>query len=286
MRGPAALARETEERATSEGGPYEKDSRCEESRLADKENFFFTGPQQVESVRFYPAREGAPMRAWWNAAPLMLCLILYPAQEAAGPAPVPVEQEPHHHLLLKNEYVMVLRVILAPGERSLYHTHSVDDVAVWLAPGNASNQKFGGPEGPPERRKVGYVSLRTLRENPLTHRVHNVGQETFDVLDVELLQRPDHPSQGIAGPVEGENPSARVYKWILAPGAATPVHTHERPYLIMAASEFPLKMSVPDGQSSTHEIQRGDFHWVDSKVTHSLSNAGKGTGQIVEIEMK
>ncbi len=226
------------------------------------------------------------MKPWITAAPLILFLSLYPAQKASDPAAVPVEREPHHHLLLKNDYVMVLRVLLQPGERSAYHVHSDDDVAVRLADVKASDQKPGEPESAGVERKAGDVTLRTLRENPLTHRVHNLGQETFDVLDVELLQRPARASQTVAGPVEGENPSARVYKWILAPGGVTPMHTHERPYLIVAASGFPLKMSGPDGQTSTHEIERGDIHWVDSKVTHSLSNAGTGEGQIIEIEMK
>jgi len=226
------------------------------------------------------------MKVWLTAAPLLLVLGLFPAQREADPTPVAVEQEPHHHLLLKNDYVMVLRVLVEPGERTAYHIHSDDDVAVRLANVKATDQKPGEAESAPTEQKAGYVSYRTLREKTLTHRVHNVGQDTFDVLDVELLQRPEHPSQAVAGPVEGENPSARVYKWTLAPGAVTPMHTHERPYLIVAVSDFPLKMTAPDGQTSTHAIKRGDFHWVDTKVTHSLANAGTGEAQIVEIEMK
>jgi mannose-6-phosphate isomerase-like protein (cupin superfamily) len=49
---------------------------------------------------------------------------------------------------------------------------------------------------------------------------------------------------------------------------------------------MPLKMTAPDGQSSAHEIQAGDFHWVGGKVTHSLTNEGTAEGQIVEVELK
>jgi mannose-6-phosphate isomerase-like protein (cupin superfamily) len=45
-------------------------------------------------------------------------------------------------------------------------------------------------------------------------------------------------------------------------------------------------MTAPDGQSLTHEIKPGDFHWVTTKVTHTLANAGTGEGQIIEIELK
>ena len=224
------------------------------------------------------------MKPWLNVAPAFVLLTLFATQEAS--APVPVEQEPHHHLVLKNDNLLVLRVILQPGESSLYHVHSVDDVAVWLGNTSAAQQLPNEPESAPVEQKPGNITLRTLRETPFTHRVHNVGKGLFDVLDVEILQRPEHPSSAVAGPVAGENPSARVYKWTLAPGGATPMHTHERPYLIVAATGFNLKMTAPDGQSTTHEIKPGDFHWVTSKVTHSLANAGTSEGQIVEIELK
>jgi hypothetical protein len=33
-------------------------------------------------------------------------------------------------------------------------------------------------------------------------------------------------------------------------------------------------------------LKAGDFHWVDSKVTHTLANDGAAEGQIVELELK
>jgi quercetin dioxygenase-like cupin family protein len=226
------------------------------------------------------------MNPWFTVGPAFALLTLFAAQESSAPAPVPVEQEPHHHLLLKNDNLLVLRVNLQPGEWSSYHTHSVDDVAVWLSHSSAAQQLPNEPEGAPVEQKPGNISLRTLHETPFTHRVHSLGPGVFDVLDVELLQRPEHPSLGAAGPVAGENPSARVYKWTLSPDAVTPMHTHERPYLIVAATGFNLKMTAPDGQTFTHEIKPGEFHWVTAKVTHTLANAGIGEGQIVEIELK
>jgi len=121
---------------------------------------------------------------------------------------------------------------------------------------------------------------------PYTHRVHNAGNVEFEVLDVELLQRPSESSAPVAGKVEAENPSARVYKWTLAPGATSAMHTHERPYLIISATPLALKMTDPEGKSFTHEVKAGDFHWVDARVTHSLANEGTTVGQIVEIELK
>jgi quercetin dioxygenase-like cupin family protein len=200
-------------------------------------------------------------------------------------APVPVEQEPLHHVLMKNDSVVVIRLNLPAGERTLYHTHSHDRIAVVLSNNSITQQKWQEEEGPTSSGKPGDFSVLAV-DGPYTHRVHNVGSTTFEVLDVEILRRPGTPSPPLAAPVAGETPSARVYKWVLAPGAASAMHTHVRPYLIVAATDFNLKMTGPEGQASTHMLKAGDFHWFNDKVTHALANAGASQGQLVEIEMK
>ena len=204
---------------------------------------------------------------------------------ASQQSPVPVEEEPHHSLILKNDSVMVLRVKLLPGESTLLHTHLHDRVAVDLSETSITLQKQGQPAGASEATKPGNVAA-SESSGPYTHVVRNAGNAVFEVLDVELLQRPTKPSALAAGKVEAENPSARVYKWTLAPGSASAMHTHERPYLIIAATPLMLKMTDPEGKSLTHEVKAGDVHWVDAKVTHSLANEGTTVGQIVEIELK
>ena len=203
---------------------------------------------------------------------------------ASQRSPVPAEEEPHHHLGLKNDSVMVLRVKLLPGESTLFHTHTHDRVAVDLSDTTITRQEPGEPESAPEATKPGDVAA--LASNGLYTRVHNAGNAVFEVLDVELLHRPTNASGPAAAKVEAENPSARVYKWTLAPGATSAMHTHERPYLISSATPLVLKMTDPEGKSFTHEVKAGDVHWVDAKVTHSLANEGTTVGQIVEIELK
>lgn len=33
-------------------------------------------------------------------------------------------------------------------------------------------------------------------------------------------------------------------------------------------------------------VKPGDFHWVDSRVTHALANGGHDPGDLVEVELK
>jgi quercetin dioxygenase-like cupin family protein len=206
-------------------------------------------------------------------------------QEASAPVPVAVENEPRHHVVLKNDSVMVIHMILPPGDRSLFHTHFHDRVAVDFSGGSVTQQKINEAEGPTSLSKPGRISVLTA-DTPYTHRVHNVGATAFEVLDVEFLERPQTPSPLAAATIAAENPSARVYSWVLAPGAISPMHTHVRPYVIVSATALNLKMTAPDGQSLSEELKPGDYHWVDSKVTHTLANVGTSEGQILEVELK
>jgi mannose-6-phosphate isomerase-like protein (cupin superfamily) len=200
--------------------------------------------------------------------------------------PVPVVQEPYHHVKLQNDDIVVIHAILPPGETTGYHIHSCDRTGVQISANTTTGQKFGEAEGKPQPAVPGDVFSDSCTGEPLVHRVHNVGNTTMDVIDIELPHRPAQPSTSVAGPVAIENPSVRVYKWNIAPGTATAMHTHTRPYLIVAVTPMPLKMSAPDGQSRSEDVKAGDFHWVNVPVTHSLANEGKAEGQIVEFELK
>ena len=213
----------------------------------------------------------------WVACMLATC---------AAQTPVPVEQEPFHQVLLKNEDVVVIRATLAPGEQTAYHIHSCDRAGVELAASTTTSQKLGEPEAKPESGSAGEVFSSSCQDQPLIHRVHNVGSTTMDVIDLELLHRPVNPSLMAAGPVAAENPSVRVYKWDIEPGKATAMHTHVRPYVIVVVTAMQLKMTAPDGQFSAEQVKTGDFHWAPVSVTHSLANEGKTEGQIVEFELK
>jgi len=199
---------------------------------------------------------------------------------------VPVEQEPHHHIVFKNDFVLVMRVTIPAGESTLYHTHSNDRAAVHLTDNTLTFQLPDQPESAPQEAEIGEISASTRGDAPYTHRVHNVGPGTFEVMDIEFLKRPEKVKSTAAAPVAAENASARIYNWKLAPGASSPQHTHTRPYLIIAARAMPLGMTGPDGKSLLEEVKPGDFHWIDSKVTHTLTNEGGFDGQIVEIELK
>lgn len=216
----------------------------------------------------------------------LLLLALLTLTAAAQQTPVAVEDEPLHKMVFKNDFVEVMHVVIPPGQSTLFHTHSHDGVALRLSKSRLTVDEPGKPTSAPAKTRIGDVTAQAYGENPYTHRVNNVGKTPFEVIDVEVLKRPEGRTVEPLAELTAENPSSRVYRWQLAAGASSPQHTHERPYLIMAVHDMNLRMTSPDGGAMEHPVKAGEFHWVDSKVTHTLTNEGKQDGSIVEIEIK
>ena len=215
---------------------------------------------------------------------LLLAMTMFPA--AAGDGAVPVEQEPLHKTIFRNEYVQAFRVRLEPGAKTLMHTHAHDDAAVRLSSATVANERPGEAVSAGEAVVPGMVSCRTNEPIAYTHAVHNVGSSLFDVIDVQVLRRPAGEDAPPAGPPAVENPKMRVYRYELAPGQASSQHAHRRPYVMVAATDMTLRMTSPDGQAMEHAVKAGDLHWIDTPVTHTLVNAGSTNGVIVEFELK
>jgi len=204
--------------------------------------------------------------------------------------PVPVEEEPLHKVELKNDAITVLHLTLPPGQYTQYHIHKHDRVAIQLSRTSTSQQDWGKAEGAANPVAPGEFAAMTLQGDSYTHRVHNVGKQPYEVLDIEFAERPTTPSTDLAGPVAAENPSARIYNWVLPAGATAPMHKHVRPYVIVSVTALNLQMSSPDGQAAAHAVGAGDFRYIDippgGSLTHNLANIGTTPGQIVEVELK
>ena len=101
--------------------------------------------------------------------------------------PVPVEREPHHHVVLWNQYVRVLDVLFPPGDPALFHTHSNDNVSVELSGDTTKSQALGGEWSKPGEVVPGRVAFHKAKGQPYTHRVGSAGTQAFHVIDVEIF---------------------------------------------------------------------------------------------------
>jgi quercetin dioxygenase-like cupin family protein len=112
----------------------------------------------------------------------------WPASSAKGTEddPVAVEQEPHHRVVFENQYVRVLDVVVKPGETTLFHRHSIDNVPIILT-GADNKTQFAGKDWMPTPVKSGSVGFIAGDAKPYVHRISNHGSTVYHVVDVEIL---------------------------------------------------------------------------------------------------
>jgi quercetin dioxygenase-like cupin family protein len=109
------------------------------------------------------------------------------ADTASLKEPVPVEREPHHHVVFQNQYARVLDVFFPVGEPALFHTHSNDNVSVELSGDKTKSQTMGGEWSAPGDVVPGRVGFHKAVGQPYTHRVGSAGAQPYHVIDVEIF---------------------------------------------------------------------------------------------------
>jgi hypothetical protein len=65
---------------------------------------------------------------------------------AGSQGPVPISEEPHHRLLLQNDFTRVYNVMVPPLDTTLLHQHDLPYVYVTLGPADIINAIVGKPE--------------------------------------------------------------------------------------------------------------------------------------------
>src|ERR1700734_2483992 len=97
--------------------------------------------------------------------------------------PVEIEDEPHHHLIIANEFVRALAVEVPPHVRTLCHHHP-HDYLLYVARGAA----IISAAREEEPKKLNYVEGECeLSEAGLVHIVENLSDHSFRNVVVEFL---------------------------------------------------------------------------------------------------
>jgi hypothetical protein len=118
-----------------------------------------------------------------------LLLLFAFSLSAQAPTAVPIGKEPHHHLVLENDYVRVFRVSLLAHDATLLHQHDVPYVYVSLGPADVIN----AVEGKPEARIVMTDGQIGYSRGGFAHIARTDAGGTFDNVTIELLRPQGEP---------------------------------------------------------------------------------------------
>jgi quercetin dioxygenase-like cupin family protein len=202
-------------------------------------------------------------------------------------SPVPVANEPRHHLKFENEYVRVFDVFVPAGDATLFHTHSNDYAFVTIGDVNLEAQVLGSE---PVELNLNNGETR-FTKGPITHRVTNSSTFRFRNITIEILRSPGPLGAGTPDTSPGhsivlENDRVRIERLILEPGQSTNMHTHNLSALSVFVAAAKVLIESPGQKPETIEYKPGDFRWRAAPVTHSIKNIGSTRFEAVGIDWK
>lgn len=205
----------------------------------------------------------------------------------AAQAPVPVANEPRHHLKFENQYVRVFDVQVPPGDTTLFHIHSNDYLFVSIGDATLKAELAGALAGD----LIVKDGDCRYSKAPITHRVTNVGKHLFRNITIEVLKSPGSSAAAQTNEIPGhtlvlDNDRVHVERVVIEPGKSIATHTHPRSGLGVAVSAAEIKIESLGQKPRTVQFKPGDFQWTDGPVSHSMKNIGKTRFEAVHIEWK
>jgi len=217
---------------------------------------------------------------------LLVVVLLF---SQAGPKVVPVGEEPRHHVVFQNKYVRVIDAAIPPGDTTLFHTHSVNNVPVVISGGNLRTEILGG--------KITESSVETggawFTPATYTHSIKNIGNTPVRFIDAEVLSSPPAVASTATetGKVPGrtlvlENEQVRIYSIKLARGETTGFFTHTRPVLQVEVTGGRISINQRGASKKEMEVKPGEFHWTETTETRSITSIGDSPYEAVEIVWK
>ena len=210
------------------------------------------------------------------------------AEEAVQLVVVPVDKEPRHRLAFEDQYKRVFDVRIAPGDTTLYQSHQRDSIYIPIsAPPNLLNQELG-KAAKPLPIKPGDVAFGEHSKASFSHRVSNLSDEEFHVIDVEIIAESASSNSTIGSLPEGhqsvlENARVRVSRIVLEPGQAfVNASNGASPRLIVVLAGSRIGIA----SDSATDVTPGQFYRSDDSVSQRIRNKGSDRVELLNVEIK
>jgi hypothetical protein len=194
----------------------------------------------------------------------LLLAVFAQASRGITPGAIPIEQEPQHKVVFKNDFVRIIDAALPPGYVTKDHIHAADSVAV-----NVAN----GREGEAGQRGLGRAGFS---KGGYSHVVSNTNPAIVRYIVIEPFKT-DRPGGEAAAALahhtlETDNDRVRVYRVKLAAGESMESHMH-------ASGRVLVSVTGSDGA--------GKWSWVGAGENNPLKVPPGGAAlEIVEVEPK
>lgn len=226
---------------------------------------------------------------------LVACLIapIHPMLAQDEGKPVPVEKAAYHWPIFSNDYVMMLRVYMAPGKGSNFHIHSLDQISILVEAGANEGQIFGKKEkSAPKAGTRGNVGFTAYSKRPpFIHRSTNTAATPFNNIVIALLKPQPGSFTPQARDVPGyrqlfDNERVRAWRLQLEPGQSAGPITQTAPGLRVIIDGDELVEVIKGEMDRPLALRSGDFYWQEPGATRTIKNSGTSAINLVEFELK
>jgi quercetin dioxygenase-like cupin family protein len=197
----------------------------------------------------------------------------------------------------------IIDLRLPPGDTSLFHSHDSPILYVTLGFSQSRTQNLGqdwnnppprppasanaGPPPAPGPLRARISSTTSYVQQPVTHRLSNIGDSLFFAIGVINSSAGDETlsvkDAGFSLEPELANRWFRAYRFSLAPGEASSEHRHKTPVVVVQASEG---RAVAAGAMKFELNEPGRWAWFDAGNLHELRNVGEARVEFVEVEVR
>jgi hypothetical protein len=216
--------------------------------------------------------------------------------ETYGSGAVEITAEPHHHLVLENQYVRVFKVEVPPHGETLMHRHRHDYMFVTLGDSDIENDVAGKS---PVKLKLEDGETHFAAGN-FEHVAKDLAGTAFRNVTVEFLkdaQAQKRPApkwdqerglnilRGGTQDILFAKDGARVSEIELQPGGMMPRH-EKGPLLLVAISDLELRGEAKDDRANALQVKAGDIKWMPSGYGHAMTNVGKEKARLVLVEFQ
>ncbi len=218
-----------------------------------------------------------------------------------------MDQEPHHHLALQNDYVKVFNVEVSPGDSIVLHRHDQDTIAIAIGDQLVT---VGVPGKPDVHQKNADAQVR-LQRGGYMHSTRVDGDTPYHTVAVEIL-RPQTGFHNVCAAILPGQPlncpgtpakasSAFTTQPLLESGETRVQLVRVLPHQSMDLEKSPASRdthkvivaldaaSIPSGPSKEKQpekaLQPGDFVWLGGGPGHEgmYQNRGDKEARFIEI---
>jgi hypothetical protein len=221
---------------------------------------------------------------------------------AAPSSIIPMNKEPHHHVVLHNDYINVYDVRVAVGDSIVLHRHDNDALAIAIGD---QDLNVGIPGKPDLHQKTPDGQMR-LQPSGYIHSTHVNAPPPYHTVAVELLHE-QTGKRNLCVAIMGGQPlncpdgsaGAPSSKMIVLPQFASDqtrievvrvlphqrVDVGHRPESQLIVALDAAAISPASGSGPDQMLQPGDFVWFDKAgPTRIFKNSGEREVRFVELE--